>query len=409
MIKNLGFGLIILISGLSAYAVQPKTGHWQAFFKLNEVNILRIDLTYNSANGGEITFYNGEEKISLNDLKLNDDSLFVSFKTFSSEFKCEILNKTYLQGKWYNKAKSENYSIDFWAIYNKKNLPRYESVEFNNDLFGRWEVTFDYLKDPEKAVGIFIHSQSKINAATNIAHGTFLTETGDYRFLEGAATNDSLYLSCFDGSHVFLFSALLKQDTLWGEFLSGTHYKTNWYAVKNELFELRHPDSLTYLVDQSPIQFELPNIDGTTYSYPNKDIQGKVVLIQLMGTWCPNCLDESIYLKTIYDNHKSNLDIIAVTFETQKTLDTKIEKVSAYKNALQLDYTFLIGGDACKKCASQLFPQLNNIMSFPTLILIDKKGEIRKIHTGFSGPGTGEYYTEFVESTNVFIDQLLAE
>ena len=83
--------------------------------------------------------------------------------------------------------------------------------------------------------------------------------------------------------------------------------------------------------------------------------------------------------------------------------------MEAYKNALNLDYTFLIGGDACKPCATNLFPQLSEIISFPTLIFIDKVGEIRKIHTGFSGPGTGVYYDRFVTETNQFIEMLVNE
>jgi len=52
---------------------------------------------------------------------------------------------------------------------------------------------------------------------------------------------------------------------------------------------------------------------------------------------------------------------------------------------------------------------LNHIMSYPTSIFLDKKGEIRKIRTGFYGPGTGKYYTEYTQNTNDFIQELLAE
>ena len=54
--------------------------------------------------------------------------------------------------------------------------------------------------------------------------GTFLTETGDYRYLEGVVDGDSLKLSCFDGSHAFLFHAALDQDSFRGRFWSGTHW-----------------------------------------------------------------------------------------------------------------------------------------------------------------------------------------
>ena len=150
-------------------------------------------------------------------------------------------------------------------------------------------------------------------------------------------------------------------------------------------------------------------MDKVPYKYPNEDIENEVTLIQIMGTWCPNCLDESVYLAQLRKKYPDDLNIISITFETQKSMDDKIAKVDKFRTVLGLDWTFLIGGDACKKCAADLFPQLNSIISFPTLLFIDKKGMARRIHTGFSGPGTGEYYTSFVEETDAFIEMLVNE
>lgn len=404
----IGF-LLVFLSSFPAFAIKLKPGNWIAYFELNKTNTLVVDFVIITKPTLSIQINNGFEELQLINVNQLDDTLTASFTTFASEFKCQINNKTNINGYWFNKAKSDTYSIPFKAKYNKTNESRYIDQAFNHAIFGKWEVTFDYETEPEKAIGIFTHAQSSISDASNICHGTFLTETGDYRYLEGAVLKDSLYISCFDGSHAFLFNACLKEDTLWGNFLSGNHYQTKWYAVKNERFELRNPDSLTYVVTENPISFELMNIDGSMYKYPNELTKNKVVLLQIMGTWCPNCLDESQFLKTIHDQYIDQLDVIAITFETQKTIEEKITKVADYKKALNLNYTFLIGGDACKKCASQLFPQLNEIMSFPTLIIIDKGGNVRKIHTGFSGPGTGKYYADFVSSTTQFIEQLVAE
>ena len=52
---------------------------------------------------------------------------------------------------------------------------------------------------------------------------------------------------------------------------------------------------------------------------------------------------------------------------------------------------------------------LNKIISYPTTIFIDKKGNVRKIYTGFSGPATGEAYTDFVKETTEFVEMLLRE
>jgi hypothetical protein len=52
---------------------------------------------------------------------------------------------------------------------------------------------------------------------------------------------------------------------------------------------------------------------------------------------------------------------------------------------------------------------LKGTVSFPTTIFIDRSGKVRRIHTGFTGPGTGEHYHQFVKEFNVFMSELLGE
>ena len=52
---------------------------------------------------------------------------------------------------------------------------------------------------------------------------------------------------------------------------------------------------------------------------------------------------------------------------------------------------------------------LNHVLSYPTTIFIDKKGVVRKIHTGFNGPATGEKYTEFKTEFEGFVGELIDE
>jgi thiol-disulfide isomerase/thioredoxin len=398
------FLFILLTSGYThSKQYKLKAGDWYTTLILSDTDqlpfILKIEKQKKLTH---LYIINGSEKILLDKVQNSKDSVFISFPAFDSEFRFKVHNSKHISGNWYNHAKKGNYYIPFWSKHNY--ATRYPLSDPSINIDGRWEVTFDYLSEPDKAIGIFNQS-----IKSNIVEGTFLTETGDYRYLEGAIIKDSLYLTTFDGSHAFLFKSILTKDTLWGTFLSGNHYKTEWYAVKNNSFELGHPDSLTYLINNKPVSFSLTGLDKKQYEYPNNQTKDKVTLIQIMGTWCPNCLDESLYLKELYNSNKEHLEIIAVTFETQKTLDKKIERVTSYKTNAELDYTFVIGGDACKPCANDLFPMLNDVISFPTLIFLDKKGQIRKIHTGFNGPGTGEYYSKFVAATNKFVQSLIEE
>jgi thiol-disulfide isomerase/thioredoxin len=164
------------------------------------------------------------------------------------------------------------------------------------------------------------------------------------------------------------------------------------------------------LIDGGDLSFNLKRLDGTLYSYPKNIAKNKVIIIQIMGTWCPNCLDETLFYKTLYDKyHDRGLEIISVAYEVGKNHDEYVKRVNKLKNKLDLNFTFLIGGQAKKELASTHFQALNQIISFPTSIFIDKKGDIVQIHTGFNGPGTGTYYSDYKRKTIMMLEYLLAQ
>jgi len=377
-----------------------KSGIWHADLIISENHTIPFNFLVNYKSK-IITVFNADEQIELKTLELNGNNFSVSFPIFNSKIIGKINSKKHLEGFWYNYSKGDDYKIPF--VSNYKDDKRFNQPISNSEKFtGKWEVTFDYDNEKEKAIGLFDYKNNSI-------YGTFLTETGDYRFLEGITFNDSLKLSCFDGSHAFLFNAKLLNDTLWGDFYSGTHYHTNWFAVKNENFELRDPEKLTYLKEKKPLEFIARDLEDNDYLFPNNQTKNKVTLVQILGTWCPNCLDETKYLKTLNKKYPNDIEIVGVGFEIGETNQNKINKLKTYQSYLNINYTLLLGGDACKPCAEDVFPMLNGIMSFPTLIIIDKHNNVRKIHTGFSGPSTGKYYDDFVAHTNEFIKKLIQE
>ncbi|MDX1665959.1 MAG: hypothetical protein R3350_01965 [Saprospiraceae bacterium] len=67
-----------------------------------------------------------------------------------------------------------------------------------------------------------------------------------------------------------------------------------------------------------------------------------------------------------------------------------------------------MAGASDKEEASENLPMLNAIISYPTLIFIDRDGRVRKIHTGFAGPATDQYQ-EFKENFESTVNQLVNE
>ena len=153
--------------------------------------------------------------------------------------------------------------------------------------------------------------------------------------------------------------------------------------------------------------FSFPNLKGDTINLKDPKFAGKPVIVQIMGSWCPNCLDESLYLKEQYEQyHKDGLEIIGLTFERARDYETALKRATKMERDLALPYPILLAGATRDDKAAELLPMLNHIMSYPTSIYLNKDHAVVKIHTGFSGPGT-PVYEDFVAENDKFIQSLI--
>ena len=379
-------------------------GSWYSELQLNEKDVLPFQLLINY---DSFVIQNGEEQIQLDQPIFENDSVILKFPYFNSELVFKVISKKELSGYWQNYNKGNNYKIPFHSIRKKSTrFAQAKKIKPVHNFNGKWKVEFEpNTTSSYPAVGLF-NQENKSNKVL----GTFLTETGDFRFLEGNSVNDNLLLSCFDGSHAFLFTANYKNDTLFGKFYSGTHWESQWIAVKNENFELANPEEITYIKENTSFELSLNTINGTPFNFPSEKYNNKVTIIQIMGTWCPNCLDESMYFKTLYDKyHSKGLEIVSVCYEVGKTFEDQVASILKLKNRLGVDFDYIVGGTASKNKAAKDFSMLNDIISFPTSIFIGRDGKVKLVHTGFNGPGTGKYYDEYVKKTNSLIETLLAQ
>ena len=381
-------------------------GNWQLELHITDNNSLPVDFVLNKIDSTfSIDIINAQEVITLTEITIDGNKIKMKDPVFNTWFEGEIINAHKMKGFWYKENK--DYKIPFTAQFGVKD--RFKQPEKLNDhhenISGKWEVDFSKgTPDHYKAIGYFEQDD-------NYVTGTFMTETGDYRYLEGNVYNNNLYLSTFDGSHAFLFKGALINGTLEGVFWSGNHWEEPWAAARNEAFELTNPDSLTFIKDgYDGISFTFPNINGDSISLADDKYKNKVVIVNIMGPWCPNCKDETKYLVELYNkHHKDGLEVIALSFDKTDDFEKSKESIIRISEFYNAKYDFLIAGTANKIDAAEALPMLNHIMSYPTSIFIDRTGKIRKIRTGFYGPGTGNYYTRYTTEINIFIEQLLAE
>lgn len=382
-----------------------KAGTWRTVLKAQGQEIPFIMQA--EENNGRQTLYliNGSERIMLDEIQEIGDSVRIRLHIFDADLIAKVEGDK-MAGRFVRNDLATRYSVPFTAQFGKQNRfdENPESPAFNYD--GKWEVVFTNKEGKSyNAIGIFNQIDGKLT-------GTFLTETGDYRYLDGQVNGEQLKLSTFDGNHAYLFTAVpATNETLQGEFYSGMSGFETWTARRNEEARLTNADSLTFLKPSyDRLSFTFPDLNGKKVSLSDPKYKGKVVIVQLLGTWCPNCLDETLFLSPFYDQNKSRgLEIIGLGFERSPEFEKAAARLQKMKDRLNINYDLLVAGVSDKEAAANALPALNHVMSFPTTIFIDRNGQVRKIHTGFSGPGTGKYYEEFVADFNKTVDELLAE
>jgi thiol-disulfide isomerase/thioredoxin len=349
----------------------------------------------------EIVIINGTEHFRVPDVQLNGDSVFIKMPLFDSEFKLKQQDGK-LEGKWIKHLAQKDSELDFTATPGQA-FRFFETPERPvADVSGRWAAIFTSDGVQDTTVGEFKQTVNKVT-------GTFLTTTGDYRYLEGQVNGDKFYLSCFDGGHAFLFTADVKDNAT---LTNGKFGSDTWTAVKNPNAKLPDAYSLTALKPgYKKLAFTFKDLNGNKVSLTDERFKNKVVIVQFMGSWCPNCMDETAYLVNYYKKyHPKGVEIVGLAYERTPDFSRSQKTLTQLKNRFNIPYPLLVTGFTNdKKETAKSLPMLANFLAFPTTVIIDKKGDVRKIHTGYSGPGTGDHYIEFVNEFEKLTDDLLAE
>jgi thiol-disulfide isomerase/thioredoxin len=396
--------LIFIMASLFSFAnVKMKTGMWQGELAMNDR--LFIPFQLNVEKEGKRIYVVNDLEVILMVSHIKKDSVYLHFPIQDAEviFKFDD-NRESARGYWINHNKKVQQKIPLTLTWNvAQRFPQMHPTKPIQSLFdGTWEVTFQPgTKDQEKAIGIF-----KAGKDTEIA-GTFLTETGDYRFLAGNRSGQNFSMSTFNGSWAMMFEAELQSDTLKGKFYSGVSYVSDWMAVRNPEAKLRNEAALTYVVnDQKVKTSDMVQINGKAFSL--KPLEGKVIVLQIMGTWCPNCLDEVQFMNQLHKLYEQfGLEIIALAYEVGTDEKQTRKKLKAFKKKIEMEYDLVLAGKSSKEVASAQFPMLNGIMSFPTTIIIGKDGKVLHVHTGYSGPATGNAHKELTDKIQLEIEMAL--
>lgn len=408
MIKSIS-KVLLGLSILSSCAPAPKEegvervvlteGKWLGTITLSDSIPLNFNFIIASTDSASYDFIinNAGNTVEAKVKTLSPDSFKVEMPVFANYLVFSLKNGK-MEGQYVN-PDAEDYHLPFQAELSIEN--RYPLAKLSPSLVGNYRLDFNPNTDEQNsALANFRIDGEKVYASV-------MTETGDYRFLEGGISNGLAQISTFDGGFLYYF-AFNTGDTLEGRFYSGRTYSAPFIAYRDSSFSLRNADSLTFIKEgYKSLDFSFPNLRGDTLSLNDPRFAGKPVIVQIMGSWCPNCLDESLYLKEQYEQyHKGGLEIVGLTFERARDYETALKRATKMERDLALPYPILLAGATRDDKAAELLPMLNHVMSYPTSIYLNREHEVVKIHTGFAGPGTPKY-EDFVAENDKFIQSLI--
>jgi len=395
-IKTFG-AITILLAGCGG--AEP-TNQWQAALDVAG-GPLRFDLEFD-LNEGTGRVCSGSSCQGLSSVTQVGDSVILEIGDYAATI-AALPRGDSLVGEYRNVGNRGPRVIPFGARHGawpaETNVPE--------SLAGQWNATY-FREDGRTSPRMFFFEETERGL-----EGTVVSNTGDYGRFWGRADADSFSMAHFDGSFVYMLTGTLRGDTLEGLFHAGARTQSRWKAVRaTEGGEphLRDRMELTRVVAPEPFYFSFPDLDGRLVTSEDERFRGKVVLVDIFGSWCPTCHDAAPSMVQFYeDYHDRGLEVVGLAYEV--TGDSAIDnaQVRRYRDKFGIDFPLLLGGINITSATAATLPQLEGFTAYPTTIFIGRDGLVRKIHAGFMGPATGAQHEHLLQEFAAIIEELLAE
>lgn len=394
------FSLAMLVVIAPAAIAQSLAGRWDATVQVSGVDIpFRFELSGDGANV-KGSFFNGDERITSTSGKFESGTLVLKWDDHASQLDA-TLHDGVLEGKYVRAGRDEKSTYLFSA---KRYSPPPPVKGETPSIAGMWVIPTDSPKG-EKAWRFIVRQKgSEVSAAV-------LRIDGDTGALTGTYKDGKFVLSHFDSARPMLMEVTPQKDgTL--ELLENA--KTKRTAVRWEVAHAKgmpeptDPMKQTSVKDPNePFQFSFPDLNGRPVSNADAKFRGKVVLVNITGSWCPNCHDEAPFLAELYKKYRSQgLEIVALSFEEADQLKD-LARLRAFIKRYDIQYTVLVGGEPSE--AKDKLTQAVNWNSWPTTFFIGRDGLVRGVHAGFPSSASGDLYRQAKEEFTAEVQHLLSE
>ncbi len=391
----LGLGVFLSWSVLARGAL-PQSGVWRFELEYPSTKIPFVMELEPTRKGWKATLINGRERLDLGLARVDKGVWYYQLQTYQNYLEFTHISGKSIRGHFVKATTNPVEKVPFVAIHGPIHRFDRPQIKSNINLSGKWSMELtsgDGKKTP--AIILFDQSGDTLNAS-------ILTPTGDYRYIDGHVTGNEFIAAAFDGVYHFTFQGKLEGETLTGS-LSGKSI-THFSAKKNPQAQLPDPYTQTQI---EQVSFKFLDVFGKEFTL--EDFKGKPVVLQIFGSWCPNCIDELDFLGPWYTrNKKRGVEIIALSFEYATTPEAARKHLKKVIEKRNIPYPVLLAGTSRADKPEDKLPTLKNFISFPTTIFLDRNHKVKKVHAGFNGPSTGLYYSEFKTMFEKSIDEITA-
>ena len=382
-------------------AAQPVNGLWDATVLVNN-GALEIPFRFElSGTGSSVrgSFFNGDDKTTSTSGSFQNGTLSLSFDELGTRLDATLKDGR-LEGEYSRGTRGAPYPFAakrFTPVkIGETNIPT---------IAGLWNVQVGKSSKGEAAWQLIVRqSGAEVSAV-------ILRIDGDTGTLTGAFHDGRFALSHFSGARPLRLELTPAADGTLAVVQNKDNPLTALRAEQASAKGLPQPSDptrFTSVKDPSePFRFSFPDLDGKTVSNTDARFAGKVLIVAIGGSWCPNCHDETPFLVELYKKYrKQGLEIVELSFEEEAQIKNPV-RVKAFNKRYGVDYTVLIPGEP--KELNDKVPQGVNLNSFPTTFFIGRDGRVRSAHAGFAGKASGKFHTELKDEVTALVERLLAE
>jgi thiol-disulfide isomerase/thioredoxin len=401
MLLRIGACALALTAWASFAQAKPLAGLWDGKIKYDDL-VVEFPIKL-SGSGQDVSgsFFNGDERVTSTHGTATGDALVLEFADYATQLNAREQDGV-LRGTYGNKL------VGIHEIELRRHRRAPTSGAGAPDISGLWTLPLESPKGEHAWRFIVRQHRSQVSAS-------ILRVDGDTGVLSGRYEDGQFVLNHFDGGRPLRVTIVPRQDGELDVMLRGPH------APSRTLTAVRPTEALakgvpspsvftghtTMRNPNEPLRFSFPDLSGKLVSSSDPQFAGKVLLVNITGSWCPNCHDEAPFLVEMYRRyHALGLEVVALDFEEEEQFRNPT-RLPAFIKHYEIDYTYLLAGVTSELAAK--IPQADRLNAWPTTFFVGRDGRVRTIHTGFAAPASGAFHTQLRQEFTGTVERLLAE